>query len=268
MRSADMSVVVGCLAAALLAWPQAGVRRRCLAVLGDLDRPRKILWRSIFRVGLGIGVAASAVLGPGVLVAVLLMVVTVGVRVRRARAVRLRAVECGALLEGLETVIGELRVGAHPSAAAAVASGEIEGIAARAFAMSSARSRLGGSAAAGLRAPGTIISAELSRIADAWQVADRHGLALAELLTAARADLLGRIRFRERTAAALAGARASAVVLSTLPLLGLALGQLMGAAPLHVLLSRGAGAVLLPVGTALISLGLLWTDAITAPVSS
>jgi len=263
-----MSAVVVCMAVALLSWPSSTVRRRYHAVFRYRDHPRKILWRSVFRIAVAIGVAASAVLGPGPLIAAVLVAATVVVRGRRVRTVRRRAVECGALLEGLEAVIGELRVGAHPSAAAAVASGEIEGVAARAFAVSSARSRLGGSAAAGLRAPGTIIAAELSRIADAWQVADRYGLALAELLTAARADLLGRARFRDRTAAALAGARASAVVLSTLPLLGIALGQLMGAAPLHVLLSPGAGTTLLPLGTALISAGLLWTDAITAPVSS
>ncbi len=165
-------------------------------------------------------------------------------------------------------MIGELRVGAHPSAAAAVAAAEVEGVAGRAFAVSAARSRLGGSVESGLRAPGTIIAAELGRVADVWQVADRHGVALAELLAAARSDLSGRIRFRARTAAALAGARASAAVLSGLPLLGIALGQLMGAAPLRILLGGGAGTFLLPLGTALICVGLLWTDAITAQVAS
>lgn len=224
--------------------------------------------RWVFRLGAACGAAAAAAVGPGPFVAAVFVVATAGVRGRRARRARCRAAECGALLDGMEAVIGELRVGAHPSAAAAVAAEELEGVAARAFAVSSARSRLGGSAAAGLRAPGTIIATELSRIAEVWQVADRHGLALAELLTAARADLVGRIRFRDCTAAALAGARASAAVLSVLPLLGIVLGQLMGAAPLHVLLSPGAGTILLPLGTALISVGLLWTDAITAPVSS
>lgn len=263
-----MTAVAGCLAVAALSWPSSAHRRRCHALFREPDRRRKMPGRRIFGIAVAVGIAASVMLGPGALIAAVLVVATVGVRGRRARAARRRVAECGALLAALEAVIGELRVGAHPSAAAASASGEIVGVAARAFAVSSARSRLGGSAAAGLRAPGTIIAAELSRIADAWQVAERYGLALADLLTAARADLLGRTRFRDRTAAALAGARASAVVLSTLPLLGIGLGQLMGAAPLRVLLSPGAGAILLPLGTGLISLGLLWTDAITAPVSS
>jgi tight adherence protein B len=169
-------------------------------------------------------------------------------------------------LDALEAVIGELRVGAHPSVAAEVAAQEARGEAARAFAVSAARSRLGGSGADGLRDPDSIVDTELARIADAWQVAEHYGLALAELLSAARADLLGRIRFRTRTTAALAGARATAAVLAGLPLLGIGLGQLMGAAPLHVLLSPGLGTVLLPLGAALACIGLLWTDAITRKV--
>ncbi|MEV5838321.1 type II secretion system F family protein [Nocardia sp. NPDC052112] len=191
---------------------------------------------------------------------------TVGIRVRQASRDRRRNAECAYLLDALEAVIGELRVGAHPSAAAEVAAQEARGEAAHAFAVGAARSRLGGSGADGMRDPGSIVEAELARIADAWQVAEHHGLALAELLSAARADLLGRIRFRNRTTAALAGARATAAVLAGLPLLGIGLGQLMGAAPLHVLLSPGAGTVLLPLGAALVSTGLLWTDAITRKV--
>ncbi|MQY17955.1 hypothetical protein [Nocardia macrotermitis] len=255
-----------CLAVALFAVPHSAGTRRYRALFGVRGDARKVSSHRLFRVGAGLGVAAAAVAGIGAFLAALLLVATVGLRRRRARETRRHRAECVALLEGLETVIGELRVGTHPSAAAAVAAEEVEGIAARAFAIGSARSRLGGSAAAGLRTPDSVIAADLARIADAWQLADHHGLALAELLTAARSDLAGRIRFRDRTTAALAGARASAVLLSTLPLLGLALGHLMHAAPLHVLLTPGPGTLLLPLGTALICTGLLWADAITSQV--
>ncbi|MFB8001663.1 type II secretion system F family protein [Nocardia sp. NPDC056000] len=191
---------------------------------------------------------------------------TLVLRWRRARADRERAAESAQLLEGLEAVIGELRIGAHPSAAAEVAAVETVGPTARVFAVSAARSRLGGSGADAFRRTETAVPEELSRIADAWQVADRHGLALAELLAATRLDLLGRKRFRDRTRAALAGARATAAVLALLPLLGIALGQLMGAAPLRVLFASAAGAYLLPLGAALTCAGLLWTDAITGRV--
>lgn len=253
-----------CLATAIFTVPPAAGVRRYRTVLGVRARTRKSAPHRLFRIAAGLGVAAAAVAGIGALLAALFLAATFGLRGRRARRARHHRAECLALLEGLETVIGELRVGTHPAAAAAVAAGEIDGIAARAFAIGSARSKLGGSAAAGLRNPDAIIGTELSRIADAWHLADHHGLALAELLTAARADLSSRIRFSDRTAAALAGARTSAVVLSTLPLLGIALGHLMNAAPLHILLTPGPGTILLPLGTALICAGLLWADAITA----
>ncbi|MFE3797174.1 hypothetical protein [Nocardia tengchongensis] len=200
--------------------------------------------------------------GPGPALAALLVASTAWVRHRRARRARLRTAATAQLLEGLEAVIGELRIGAHPSAAAAAAAAETEGEASRAFAVSAARSRLGGSGAEGLRCPDSVVARELSGVAGAWRVAERHGLALAELLTAARLDLLGRKRFRDRTAAALAGARATALVLALLPVLGIGLGQLMGAAPLHVLFVSPAGTALLPLGSALTCAGLLWSDAI------
>lgn len=259
-------LALGCLAAAILAAPPSAGARRYLTLFGVHGPIRKVPSHGLFRIGVCLGVAGAAAVGIGPFLAALFLAVTVGMRGRRARSAQRHRAECVALLEGLETVIGELRVGTHPSAAAAVAAGEVEGVAARAFAVGSARSRLGGSAAAGLRKPESVIAAELARIADAWELADHHGLALADLLTAARADLLSRIRFRDKTTAALAGARASAVVLSALPLLGIALGHLMNAAPLHVLLNPGPGTLLLPLGTALICAGLLWADAITDQV--
>ncbi|MBO0856831.1 MAG: hypothetical protein J2P18_24035, partial [Nocardia sp.] len=135
-----------------------------------------------------------------------------------------------------------------------------------AFAVSAARTRLGGSAAAGMRHRKCAITTELDRVADIWEVAERYGLALAELLGAARADLGERMRFCDRTAAALAGARASAGVLAGLPLLGIALGQLMGADPIHILVSRGVGSIILPLGAGFIGAGLLWADVITRKV--
>ena len=88
----------------------------------------------------------------------------------------------------------------------------------------------------------------------------------AELLAAARLDLLGRIRFRGRTEAALAGARASAAVLAGLPLLGIGLGELMGARPVRLLFHGGLGGVLLLIGVGLVCAGLLWTEAIVRRV--
>nr|WP_307614709.1 hypothetical protein [Nocardia flavorosea] len=216
----------------------------------------------------GAGGAMALGLGSGVLVAAVLVGATVAVRVRRARRSGRHRTECGYLLDGLAAVIAELHVGAHPSAAAAVAARETAGIAAQAFAVGAARSRLGGSGADGMLCPGTIVAAELARVADAWRVAERHGLALADLLSAARTDLAARAKFRSRTEAALAGARATAAILAILPVLGIGLGQLMGADPLRVLLFSGIGTYLLPLGAGLACAGLLWADEITHRVVS
>ncbi|MEK8069782.1 type II secretion system F family protein [Rhodococcoides navarretei] len=179
-----------------------------------------------------------------------------------------RADELNWLATGVEVVIGELRVGSHPATASAVAADECGGIASAALRGAASRSRLGGRPADGIASSDPLLDPELNRLAAAWRVADEHGLALAELLDAVREDMLGRRRFRERTDASLAGARATALVLAGLPILGVALGQLMGANPLHILLGGGLGGMLLLIGTALGCAGLLWTDAITGTVTT
>ncbi|MGW6426939.1 type II secretion system F family protein [Nocardia sp. NPDC055053] len=257
-----MEIGLLCCAAAVLMLPAAGDRRRFrrLFEAGGVRAARRmpVEWCA------GIGLAGTAfAFGIGTGLAALMVGVTVAVRNRRGRGERARRAECGHLLAGLEAVVGELRVGAHPSAAAEAAAAESRGEAARVLGISAGRSRLGGSGADGWLHPDSIVAEELSRIAVAWRVAEEHGLALAELLAAARTDLLGRIRFRDRTEAALAGARASATVLAGLPLVGIGLGQLMGAAPLTVLFGSPAGELLLPLGAALACCGLLWTDVIT-----
>ncbi|MCJ0894600.1 type II secretion system F family protein [Rhodococcus sp. ARC_M5] len=179
-----------------------------------------------------------------------------------------RADELNWLATGVEVVIGELRVGSHPATASAVAADECGGIASAALRGAASRSRLGGRPADGIASSDPLLDPELNRLAAAWRVADEHGLALAELLDAVREDMLGRRRFRERTDASLAGARATALVLAGLPILGVALGQLMGANPLQILLGGGLGGMLLLIGTALGCAGLLWTDAITGKVTT
>lgn len=260
------SSITGCVSLALLVVPESAARRRFARLFQRTSRFRRPSKTSMVRMAAVSALPSMLLIGVGPLVAAILVAATLVLRRRRARSDRVRTAQSAQLLEGLETVIGELRIGAHPSTAAEVAAAETIGPTAHAFAVSAARSRLGGSGAEAFRRTATAIPEELSRLAEAWQVADRYGLALAELLTATRLDLLGRRRFRDRTRAALAGARATAAVLALLPLLGIALGQLMGADPLHVLFLSAAGAWLLPLGAALTCAGLLWTDAITAKV--
>jgi tight adherence protein B len=55
-------------------------------------------------------------------------------------------------------------------------------------------------------------------------------------------------------------------VLAGLPVLGVGLGQLIGADPVGFLLSGGVGGWLLVIGTTLACIGLLWSDRITRRV--
>ncbi|WP_028478147.1 type II secretion system F family protein [Nocardia sp. CNY236] len=258
-----------CVSLALVMVPAPTARRRLSRVLFRTDSPRTI---AAPRLALRIGsiVAASAVLvtlGPGPFLTAVMVAATTGLRVRSGIRARRRTVERSHLLEALEAVIAELRVGSHPGVAAAIVATDTHGDPARAFAVGAARSRLGGSVAEGLLRPDSSVATELARVAGAWKVAERHGLALAELLAAARIDLAGRIRLHNRATAALAGARATGTVLACLPCVGIALGHLMGAAPLYVLFGSAVGTVLLPLGAGLACAGLLWTDAITRKAS-
>ncbi|QNG21081.1 secretion protein F [Rhodococcus triatomae] len=203
-----------------------------------------------------------------VVVAALLVGATAHGRIARARADRERIAQVAAVQAGLDTLAAELTVGAHPAAACAAAADECAPPVAEVFRTAAARARLGGSAAQGFRGARGPAAEAFERIAAVWLVADRHGLALAELLQAVRADLQGRARFRRRTEAGLAGARATAAVLAGLPVVGVGLGQLMGASPWRVLLGGGVGGVLLVVGSALACAGLFWTDRITRRVVS
>ncbi|NLG56553.1 MAG: secretion protein F, partial [Rhodococcus sp.] len=179
--------------------------------------------------------------GPSVLLAAAIIGATGYRRIRRTRGDQQHRDDSASVQTGLNTLTAELRVGAHPAAACASAASECREPVASVFRGAAARARLGGSAAAGFRGASGIATESCVRIAAVWTVAERYGLALAELLHAVQVDMQGRERFRRRTEASLAGARATAAVLAGLPILGIGLGQLMGASPLKVLLGGGIG---------------------------
>ena len=105
-----------------------------------------------------------------------------------------------------------------------------------------ARARLGADVAAGLRAAArsSALPAHWDRLAVCWQLASDHGLAIATLMRAAQRDIAERQRFSARVSSSMAGARATAAILAGLPVLGVLLGQLIGARPLSFLLGGHA----------------------------
>lgn len=254
------------LAAALLVLP--GRRRVVMQVTSPASGvARQRGWRAV---GLGaVVVAAALALPPTAVAAVVIVGGTAVVRSRRAVRRAQRSAEAAALRGALDVLAGELRAGAHPVAAFEAAAQEATGDVATALRSVAARARLGVDVASGLRdaAATSTVPGYWTRLGVCWELAHRHGLAIAVLVRTAHREFVARERFESQFAAGMAGARATALVLAGLPVLGIGLGQLIGADPVRFLLSDGFGGLLLTIGTAFACAGLAWSDRITAGVS-
>lgn len=274
-----VSLAIGCAAVALVCWPPrraAGRLSGLLAREGRRARPRRpgseILGRpgpvALAVAGAGLGLLAA---GPGGALASGLAALMAARWWRAGRQRRAHTEAAAGLADALELLVGELRVGAHPAAAALAAAADAEPAAARALTAAAATARLGGDVAAALQrcaAEVPTLGTELGRLAAAWALADEHGVGLAALVDAVRADLEARLRFAAGLHAQLAGPRASAAVLAGLPVLGVLLGQGVGADPWHVLSATVVGQVLLVLGVALTGVGLTWSRRIASGAGS
>ncbi|WP_428339921.1 type II secretion system F family protein [Mycobacterium sp.] len=249
------------LAAALLVYPSSPRQR--LARHGRTRRgptPRAAGWVTVCALTVGVVLLPlTTVLAVGVLAG------TMTLRFRRRRRSDRGSGESRELETAIDVLVGELRVGAHPAAAFAAAAQETAGPVAAACRAVAARARLGADVAAGLRGVGetSVLQAHWERLAVCWQLAADHGLAMSVLMHAARRDIVERQRFSGQVQSAMAGARATAAVLASLPVLSVVMGQLIGARPITFLLGGRLGGCLLVVGLTLVCGGLLWSDRIT-----
>ncbi|CAJ1510197.1 type II secretion system F family protein [[Mycobacterium] holstebronense] len=214
----------------------------------------------------GAAVLVALVLPRSTWLAGVLLGTTAIVRRRRGLRRRRAVAEARALETALDALAAELRVGAHPVRAFAMAAAESNHPAVAAgLGGVAARARLGADVATGLRdaAVSSALPSQWERLAAYWELGGQHGLAIAALMQAAQRDITARQRFSARAEAGMAGARASATLLACLPVLGVLLGQLIGARPVVFLLG-GTGGVLSLIGIGLVCAGLLWSDRITA----
>ncbi|MFY9921555.1 MAG: hypothetical protein WAL26_24645 [Mycobacterium sp.] len=253
-----MTIAALSLALAVVVAPRPS-RHRLVAVQATRRRlPSMVL-------GAALTAAVAVLLPVAVTLAAGIAVGTVVLRRRRSIARRANAAEAATLQSALDVLVGELRVGAHPVAAFEVAASEVDGAVADSLRGVAARARLGADVAAGLAsfATSSRLPAHWERLALFWRLAQTHGLAIATLMRAAHRDIVERERFSARVDAGMAGARTTAAVLACLPVLGIALGQLIGADPLGFLLSGGVGGWLLVGGVTLACCGLVWSDRIT-----
>jgi len=177
-------------------------------------------------------------------------------RWRRRRDARLREDET---VEVVFALAAELRAGRSPGRALALVSSSsalLRAPLAEAAAAVDAGARPGEELARVATVPGC---GGLEPVAAAWTVTESAGGAVADVI-----DRLGEVLETERQAkdaldAALAGPRATMLLLAALPVFGLALGQSLGAHPVGLLVHRPLGWALLVVGGILDGLGLLWT---------
>ena len=283
----EMSVGVAALCAGALVWlmggRQSGARRAQLLfagggavgvgppswewAVGELRRIRGRLRAEWWSLAAGV---ALALLGASV---VPVVAGAVGVPLlRRMRlageARRARESRGDAVIALCSAVAGEVRAGRQPGEALLRAARDSGGLGETQAAVLAA-ARFGGDV------PGALTSAArqpggegLLGLAACWRVAVDQGAGLAagldRLEGALRADRDQRADLR----AQLAGARATAVMLAGLPVLGLLLGAAMGADPLRVLLHSGAGLGCLVVGGLLEGLGLWWAMRIVRGVET
>lgn len=106
--------------------------------------------------------------------------------------------------------------------------------------------------------------AQVAAVVAGCQVAAQVGAPLAPVLdTVARSLVAAQLAADER-AAALAGPRTTARLLSWLPVAGLGLGFALGADPVGVLLGGGLGSLLLLGGVGLTAVGRRWTVSLVA----
>ena len=205
-----------------------------------------------------LGLALVAPVRPLVLAAVATAGLVV-VRLRAAgRAERESASRQQSVLDACEALAGELRAG-QPLAPALAGAARVW----PALAPVAVRARLGGDVPAGLRELAERPGAEaLRRVAGAWTLCAASGTGLVHalelVLETVRADQEARRQVRTE----LAATRATARMVSGLPLLLLVGAQGAGARPWHVLLATVPGQVCLLVGVVLVGAGLLWIERI------
>jgi tight adherence protein B len=258
-------------AGAVLCWPTAPAARR-LRVLTD-QRHQRRTWQTITRRVpsplIPIGIAAGLALplaGPGVAVTIAVGGTTIRALWRSHQRTTSQLAAVDAMADGVHGLVAELRSGAHPVAAAESAAKDAREPARAVLTAIAATARLGGDLTVSMPTFATdspALAPALRPLAHAWSLAQRHGLPLAEVLDAVRRDVAGRVRFAHRVRATMAGPRASGTVLAVLPLLGVVLGEGMGAHPAQVLLTTPLGQTLLAAGTTLISAGLYWITHLT-----
>lgn len=109
---------------------------------------------------------------------------------------------------------------------------------------------------------------DLATLARAWRLCEVTGAPLAEATAAMARATARRAKLHATVEAELAGPRASGRLLGLLPLVGLAMAQLVGAEPMVFLTATWPGRLAVLAAVALSSVGVLWSEALAARVET
>ncbi len=176
-------------------------------------------------------------------------------RSHRARAAE--AHQRALVAESARVLAGLLRVGVVPTQALILADDCPPLAEARAAQLT------GGDVPAALRrSAGTPGREGLAELSAAWSISQLSGATLVNALETVANSLSETEEAVRSVAVELAGPRAGGMVLGVLPLVGLALGFVLGGNPLGFLLATPFGWVCLVLGVGLMCTGLWWSDVI------
>lgn len=223
--------------------------------------------------GLPRGAASSAAGPPLVVVGVTVGWLTLGtvgavagalvypvVRFARARQAR-RAAEMAAqhdVAEACLTLAADLASGHSPRQSLSSVATEWPNL----FLAASSRSETGGSIPAAFRDTAATPGAETLRaVAAAWEVSDRTGAPLADMLTAVSDSLRHEFSRRREAAAQLSTMRVTTHLMAILPVATLGLFSFGNdGAPVHFLTRTWPGVLCLATASVLVIVGLVWSE--------
>ena len=184
------------------------------------------------------------------------------------RSLRKKKTADGRALDVLEALATQVRAGASPDAAwrqaLEVVFGPEDAAAGRGASASASASASDGPSA---------VDAALARdpawraVAAAWRMSEQTGAPLADVLDRLAVGLRQEAEVEAEVEASLAAPRATARLLAGLPLVGVALGELIGARPVAVLLGTPGGWACGLGGVLLAAAGQLWTRSLVDRVA-
>lgn len=260
-----LPVLLAALAAGVALGPPAGASRLGALRSAPLSaRAPGRWWRSAAWPPAAAGAGALLLLGP---VAAVLAVLLAYGGVRAAGRRRVLAAEVAERQRAVEALAGladDLRVGRSPADALAEAAAVACGGVRRALAAGASSARLGGDVPGALLSVPTAAPDVVRGLSACWAVCSVTGSGLAAGVDRLTDGLRAAEAQRIRIDAELAGPRATAALLASLPVAGLLLAAALGADPLHVLLHTPLGVTCLVAGSALDVAGLLWTRRMVA----